>query len=272
MVDSSKIGRSRRLQTLKELKLNSNAARKSEVPQVRQGWLKSTSSTTAIISEEQKIEMESVRDNHNFRNSINGDFKQLSIEEDDKKDGVNRECEIDKDTNGVANHFSDECIVPNCVKCEGKNENVSKSDIRNVVSPTFVQIATLNSSESAGRVKSDSDLDQSTQLPKAGPFHLTDSKDFAKYKLNQDTVPGGSTCNHNSMVEMGDCITEEEHVNCEGDSCNNVIKNNQALVPFEEINSYSSKRTNHEKSYPVLPNSACLNNGFTEDEPKYQHL
>ena len=265
LVDSSKIGRSRRLQTLKELKFNSNAARENEAPHIRQGWLKPTSSTTAIISKEQMIEMESMGDHRDFSNSMNGDFKPLCSEKDDK-DKTSRECEIGRDTDGVANHFAAECIAPNRVECDEKHENVSKNEIRNTVSPTFVQIATLNSSESVGRIKNDSDLVQFRQLPKTGSFHQTDSKEN---KLYQDTMPRISTCNskgvHNSMVEIGDCITDEGYANCEGDSCSNVIKANHTLDPFEETNRYSNKRFNHEKCYQALPNSACLNDGFTED-------
>ena len=214
------------------------------------------------------MEMQSVRDSGNFSSSTNENVKPSFVEGEDETAKINRDT-ASKDADESTSHVSMECVIPTCIKCKEKLAKGSKHESRNVVSPTFIQIANLNSSESMGHVRNSPDLVQSRQFSRCVPFHQKDSQGCANSKLALHLIPPDSSCigrnaDNGSKLETGNSSSIEEHMKSTGHTLGNVENCDQALDTFEETKKYPDRRAIHEISYQFLPNRSYLNDGFTE--------
>ena len=182
------------------------------------------------------------------------------VEKNAQASKIGVECKPENENEGRTHHIAADCLVANCADSNDKQTNCSRNEIRNIVSPTFVQIANLSSNESNGQICWNSDAAQRQQLK-------TDSEVFTKCRMKwsptQHDSSRGNKDVRNSNIELTGYSASRDHMGYEGDdNFNNIVRSTQSSDAFEEMKNFSDMGATEEKCFQILPNSACINEGF----------
>lgn len=276
LVDISKIGRSRRLQTLKELKSTESSMvtqRESFTLQVRQGWLKPASAQDMILEEHTIGKQTEFRD---VAERLDEDSRAVTDNIDGGDSKVNGDIVTVENEDGV---YNGQCVnvplhtpdKPNLLESVDDRTEKSKNSVENCVSPTLIRIVDSESGLRHNRVCNSSVNVKSSNQISDGPVREDGQNDLLKGDVTIHTSARGLNCipdceiSLNKNMKLGECTQESRKPN------ENVFGEQTLLVDAttKDIDTLGGKSETDSSntcgsSYRGLANGSFINNGFTE--------